>query len=716
MSKLSKRIILGSLFVLLVVCTTLLVSCSFSDLFRKTLKTPTININSSEQVITWAPVDNAEKYEVYINNTLKTTVNNSTSETQKNNVFNFSEYINETTNKYKLYIIALAEGYNNSPKSNEVTYFVPGDVNTVTSVKVNNTSRPVKNIEVDGKNIFWDEVKNKDEYFVSIYSNSTGTQIVSTDTTGLDLTDYIVENEILALRVGVKNNLDEVCFSDTVYYNDALYSDTYGNDAVTFENLFKTVYLFKGKYFDAYLTSQEEMNTMMYYLFVNRSEEQELAISQTYYNQLINKYDRSNYVYLVGNNQAKGGIGEATESFTETCDYTLNFNADTVVPARHFYVGYDFSYLESSGNQPTLTMEKELTQNNLDKGYYEKVNYTKRSNSFNNFVSDKQILTQYVNTSEQLYFAVENKITPLFNSETSTAYVMYNKAKNILREIISDEMTDYEKALSIFDWICINSVYDNKIVAYNSTLVSFINYKSFSIEGVLDDGLAVCDGYSKTFSLLCNMEGIDCVRLSGDIDRNLDGRSEGLHAWNKVKILGNWYVVDITWSVLTSGANDFGALAQQFNSNEFLHHMYFLISDDDILDHIASDTVLNEKCAAPNRYYYYYNQTYNGTNNLVITSNDQLNNVVAWMLQNKVYSIDIVFDKDVYGVWNWQGDFKTIEEAIKQAKTANGIEAANILSFGYKQDNFIYYSADKQGLIYCISLINLDKVDGLIAA
>lgn len=42
-------------------------------------------------------------------------------------------------------------------------------------------------------------------------------------------------------------------------------------------------------------------------------------------------------------------------------------------------------------------------------------------------------------------------------------------------------------------------------------------YESFYIEGVLTDTdyLAVCDGMSKTFSLLCNIEGIPCVRVIG---------------------------------------------------------------------------------------------------------------------------------------------------------------------------------------------------------
>lgn len=54
------------------------------------------------------------------------------------------------------------------------------------------------------------------------------------------------------------------------------------------------------------------------------------------------------------------------------------------------------------------------------------------------------------------------------------------------------------------------------------------------------DGKAVCEGYSKAFQLLCNKAKIDCVLLSGTADSDN-------HAWNGVKIGGDWYQIDVTW-------------------------------------------------------------------------------------------------------------------------------------------------------------------------
>ena len=176
-----------------------------------------------------------------------------------------------------------------------------------------------------------------------------------------------------------------------------------------------------------------------------------------------------------------------------------------------------------------------------------------------------------------------------------------------------------------------------------------------------------------------------------------------MHAWNKVKINDNWYVVDITWSVVDTESDTFSEDgATKYNSNEFLNHMYFLVSDSDIIEHIASDTELNTMCASPESYYYYANETYNGVNNYVIKNQADLDRMVAWMLENQVYGIDVVFDKSILA----GTIFNTI---IKQTKTNNGIEKANIISLSV--GNYMYYTDNNIGAVYSLSLINLHKVN-----
>ena len=88
------------------------------------------------------------------------------------------------------------------------------------------------------------------------------------------------------------------------------------------------------------------------------------------------------------------------------------------------------------------------------------------------------------------------------------------------------------------------------------------NPRAYNIIGVLADGLAVCEGYSDTFTVLCKSFGIDVVQMVGYLRA-----SGGAHAWNAVNIDGTWYQVDATSDDPSGNANNCG-------------YNYFLISDE----------------------------------------------------------------------------------------------------------------------------------------
>ncbi len=59
------------------------------------------------------------------------------------------------------------------------------------------------------------------------------------------------------------------------------------------------------------------------------------------------------------------------------------------------------------------------------------------------------------------------------------------------------------------------------------------------------DNYAVCDGYSLAFEYLLQQVGIECTYVGGFAGSTEDDM--GGHAWNIVKIDGQWYEVDTTW-------------------------------------------------------------------------------------------------------------------------------------------------------------------------
>ena len=180
-----------------------------------------------------------------------------------------------------------------------------------------------------------------------------------------------------------------------------------------------------------------------------------------------------------------------------------------------------------------------------------------RSESFNDFFIEKCSKAQEVRTIYELE-DLNYGIRPIISSSNTKVYELYNKAKEILREYVDDYMTDFEKLKAIYDYL-------GTYVTYDDALLSITNnqsdYQSFTSYSALINGIAVCDGISSAFKLLCNIEGIECIEIIGCA-------STGGHAWNKVKVGNVWYGVDATWCRV----KDF----------DYISHQYFMINEIDV--------------------------------------------------------------------------------------------------------------------------------------
>lgn len=95
--------------------------------------------------------------------------------------------------------------------------------------------------------------------------------------------------------------------------------------------------------------------------------------------------------------------------------------------------------------------------------------------------------------------------------------------------------TPFLQEKAIHDYMILHTAYDYDRL-YNGT----IPMDSYYPEGLIVNGLAVCDGYRKTFQLFMDILGIECIGVTGK-------GNGGAHAWNQVKLDGEWYVVDVTW-------------------------------------------------------------------------------------------------------------------------------------------------------------------------
>ena len=135
--------------------------------------------------------------------------------------------------------------------------------------------------------------------------------------------------------------------------------------------------------------------------------------------------------------------------------------------------------------------------------------YFEHKNSF--YWNDGQLDFKYIDSKDNI---------KLMRSELD------KKVDYILKNNITDSMTNLEKVMAIHDYIVLNTEYDE-------------NGKfAFDAYGILIKGKGVCQGYSLSAKLLLNKLGIECICVPSD---------EMRHMWNMVNIDGEWYHMDCTW-------------------------------------------------------------------------------------------------------------------------------------------------------------------------
>lgn len=344
-----------------------------------------------------------------------------------------------------------------------------------------------------------------------------------------------------------------------------------------------------------YITSKEELKNLILFVLENKIAE------ITFYAGYSTPETVKNDVSEVRDCVEESGIIPGYSLETSGNEFTIKFR---------FFA--DEAGLIETVNSPEFDAPDgfmDAVQNTYSKPHYDNVKKER------NFYIDGVKETMSVSTSNMLYKAVAWGYKPVFmGSQAENLKQIYDNAKDALSYIVSDEMSEYEKVHAIYDYIIYNVRYDHdcanaedKYVSGNLSLNEKMKYYGYYLEGIFLDKFykkdmhAVCDGKSKAFVLMCGIEGITAVRISGKASS--DGQNFGGHAWNKVLLDLNgtgdkeWYFVDTTWG-------DVGD-----NSKEFLSHAYFLLSDDEVKNtHVENPG--HDYPKAEGKFDYYAHETY----------------------------------------------------------------------------------------------------------
>lgn len=136
----------------------------------------------------------------------------------------------------------------------------------------------------------------------------------------------------------------------------------------------------------------------------------------------------------------------------------------------------------------------------------------------------------------------------------------------------TEGMTDYEKVKFFHDHLVQN--------VESSTDDPYAD----SVYGALVKKKALCEGYAKAFSYLCNIAGIENMIVTGKTDVD--------HMWNMVKLEDSWYHVDVGW--------DKPAAALKKLYPDMILYQYFLATDSVVENNRVISTALGQPPAADN--------------------------------------------------------------------------------------------------------------------
>lgn len=141
---------------------------------------------------------------------------------------------------------------------------------------------------------------------------------------------------------------------------------------------------------------------------------------------------------------------------------------------------------------------------------------------------------------------------------------------DFISQYIRQDMSDYEKVKTIHDWIANRTTYASEELVANDDVKYASIYQAY---GVMKNGRAVCQGYAEAFNNLANKAGVKSIVVIGEADNGVGDGYQG-HAWNLVKIEGQYKHIDVTWDDPIYRFN--GVLT------DTLRYDYFLLTDERI--------------------------------------------------------------------------------------------------------------------------------------
>ncbi len=183
---------------------------------------------------------------------------------------------------------------------------------------------------------------------------------------------------------------------------------------------------------------------------------------------------------------------------------------------------------------------------------------------------------------------------------------LYEAFKEDILSLITEDMTDFQKAVTVHDYIVMNLKYDTSYNVYDAVNMAL-------------GGSGVCQGYAQMFYDICANElGMGCGFAVG---QNKTPGDAG-HIWNVINIDGAWYHTDATYDDPLFRDSETKALT---DAPLRVSHNYFLISDEKLKSINPNDSIDREniECAVEcSDTYYDENRPWDDSSSAQIIVND----------------------------------------------------------------------------------------------
>ncbi|MBQ7758663.1 transglutaminase domain-containing protein [Anaerotignum sp.] len=215
------------------------------------------------------------------------------------------------------------------------------------------------------------------------------------------------------------------------------------------------------------------------------------------------------------------------------CTYMQDGNRNEIEGTRTYYVGLYFSLANDEGGKVKQIRSDEFLDDNGE-----------------NISINGEVFADLEDVANYPYQLAAQNIDSFDAVEGEYAYdgtgPAFRTKYDIPESVVFEDLTDAGKVAYFDFWLTRNADYNTDVAVGNEMTLSS-PYECISAlwaEGGTEG--PVCEGYARAVKLLCEVENIDCVLVTGDSGPAFDGKED--HMWNNVKIDDKWYALDTTWN------------------------------------------------------------------------------------------------------------------------------------------------------------------------